>query len=162
MNAEDLERFIVNRSWFNEFFLGLRQPFDRVSTMLSKEFSLPSQGSYYSKPNFYPSIPPYYVRGLGGDQIAIQILAVFDITMLRHPFFKPEPSLVVIKHGDAEKYPVLTEYAERIVGDGPIADEEESDSTLSGLLRGHIPSKRSKLALITSLGVKTSTSHSRR
>lgn len=136
MNIEDRDRFVQNREWFNGFFAGVKQIFERSSDMLSSELGLPNRGFYYPKTNFVPSLPPYYFVGLGGDNVALQIVAVFDPTIVRRPFFNAEPSLFVVEHTDGGRHLYFDRYAGYVLGSGRLEEVSEGDGVLTGQIPG--------------------------
>jgi len=139
MDPTQRETFIQNREWFNQFFQGLRQIFDRTASKLAIEHSLSSQSLYHPTLRPVPRIPPYYMVGIGGGEFAIQIYAILDVDMFRNQFFQAEPSIVVIRHADSDRYLYIGDYGERVLGDGPLTATRVEDSVLMGFIRGRTP-----------------------
>lgn len=114
--AQDFVRFETNREWFNEFFKGLKQVFDRTANAFGSHLPDMDVGYFYPKANTRPSIPTYYVLGVGCDGFAVQVYAILDHTILAgHPYFRAEPSFVVVKHSRGDRYLWLKDYGLRVI-----------------------------------------------
>lgn len=144
MNDQDQSRFVANAKWFNQFFDGIRQLYEIVVETLPTEFfpedfKLASGNFYFPRQNYSPSIPPYYVLMVGGKELALQVLAVFDPNVFaKQGLFAVEPSLVVVMHSRSDRYGHITDYALRVIGARGIEISQQAD----GKVRGKINAKR--------------------
>ncbi len=136
MDAQEQARFTANWTWFNDFFSGLKQLFDKTARLLRSEFGLSAPKFYhYPQPRTQPGLPQYYIMGLGGERFAVQVFAVLDLTLLENQVeFVAEPSLVIVKHSRGDKALYLQDYGLRVIrGDG-LADFRNEDGWVSGLI----------------------------
>jgi hypothetical protein len=116
MNDSDKKRFLTNVKWFNEFFEDLKSLFEVLGKSLSNEFSVNTTLFYYPKLNFQPTIPPYYMMGMSGEDFAVQVFAVLDPSDLEnHPTLKAEPSLVIVKHSRGDRSAYVRDYGLKVI-----------------------------------------------
>jgi hypothetical protein len=145
MNHDDQSRFVANVQWFNRFFADIRQLYELVVDLMPNDFFnesfVPSSRNYYfSKQNFAPTIPPYYVLMVGGKRLALQVLTVFDPSYFGNPsLFANEPSIVVVLHSQADRYGYIEEYAERVIGNKEIRIEKQDEGRLWGRIHAKVP-----------------------
>lgn len=134
----DRDRLVANFVWFNDFFDGMRQLLERIRGNLRQAgLDLPGDILYYRKYSDYPSLPPFYGMGLGGETMAVQVFAIFDLSMLqRHSatFNHEELSLIVVKHGRADKYGYFEDYGLRVVHKERLRDVAFDGKILSGTI----------------------------
>ena len=135
MNADERETFVRNRAWFNEFFDGVKQLFERAADLLSSEWALPfavylirRRTSSQAASVLHPGARGRGIRGSRGNAI--------DPTLILRPSFVPEPSFVVVKHADGDRHLYFTDYAEYVLGSGPLIEAAEQGATLSGRIPG--------------------------
>lgn len=133
MKPEDKQKFTENITWFNQFFENVRQLFERIAQGLKDEYDLPNKVLYYSKTNSKPTIPKYHMIGLGGPDFAIQILAVFDYSLLSNQnVFKVEPSFIIVKHSQGNSYSYVDDFGLKIVKNEEIEQLGWENNKLSG------------------------------
>jgi len=136
MDAADQERFLANYRWFNQFFEDLRLLFEKVGKALSSRYDLEQPDYYYRKPDKLPRIPQFYVMGVGGQQFAVQMFAVFDPSILENQrLFVPEPSIVFVVHGDGSKALYINDYGMRVIRNDRITAEAAADQAFVGKTR---------------------------
>lgn len=146
MNDRDQSRFVANIEWFNQFFGSIRQLYGIVVEMLlptgffPKGFALKSGNFYFPKQNWAPTIPPYYVLMCGGEQLALQIVAVFDPNIFnKQGPFALEPSFVVVVHSEAGRYSYINDYALRVIGNREIEIARRADGKFWGSMNSKPP-----------------------
>lgn len=136
IQTADRDRFTANYAWFNQFFVDMKQLFERIqSNLLQAGLILPKDIFYYPFAQRTPSLPGFYGMGLGGVAIAVQVFAIFDPMMLQHhtgTFDRDEPSLIVVKHGRGDKYDKLYNYGLKVVERQGLADVEYNREIFSG------------------------------
>jgi len=147
MNDEDKARFEANVKWFNQFFDDVKRLFESIVEslpvdFLPNDFALSSSHFYYPRRNYGPSIPPYYVLMLGGKHHALQVMAVFDQTLIsdQGPFVC-EPSIVVVLHSLPRKYGWIRDYAENVIRNRRIEITENVDGKIEGQLHVKAPAQ---------------------
>ena len=137
MDTNDLDTYKANLVWFNRFFQDIKQLLDKIADQLSPGFSQVGTSYYYPKFNYSPSIPPYLLMALGGENTALQIYALLDIEIIGNKeYFLPEPSLVIIKHSDKDKGLYPDDYGLKVINSSMDFLEIEG-----GAISGSIPGK---------------------
>jgi len=135
MDTEDKQRFIANILWFNQFFDGLNQLLEKIAQSLFIEFPLSDKWPYYTKSNSMPSIPPYHVIGLGGEEYAIQVFTVFDSSFLNNSnVFSAEPSFIIVKHSEGSMYAYFEDFGISIIRNQGIKQIRYENNILSGMI----------------------------
>jgi len=100
MDKETSNIFFQNVKWFNEFFDGLKELYDKISIILEKEFELSEKSYYYYKPNDKPSIPSTYHLFLGGEEFKLNLAVLFNEDDIKNKKFLVEPSIIVSVHDE--------------------------------------------------------------
>lgn len=139
MNEKDMERFLNNIQWFNDFFIDVRHIFEAISkNLVSKSLAISRVGSYYVKSQQVPKIPPYYEMELKGINFAIQFFAVFDPQMLANnqQAFKCKPSFVIVKHSRVDRPGWVADYGARVITNDRITQEVFAENVIMGKLIG--------------------------
>ena len=132
ISNKDKNRFIENVNWFNQYFDGVYQLFERISQILQNDYSLPEKMYYYYKANSKPSIPGIYLLGLGSEDFAIQIYAIFNLNVFSsQSYFLKEPSIIVLKHSHGKRYGWYKEYGLKIIINNGI-EFENNEGDISG------------------------------
>jgi hypothetical protein len=141
MDKTDQERFLQNVGWFNQFFDDLRLLFEKIAKALSNEFTPPEQnGYYYPKSNAQPSIPAYYLTGMGWKPFAVQVFAILDPTLLENnPNFEFKPSLIVLKHSRGDGYLWVQDLGLQVIRNDQIELTERDGGVISGKTKGNEP-----------------------
>jgi len=97
MDPSEQELFLQNFQWFNQFFLDVKQLLDMISEALLPTLQAENPGFYYPKANYYPSLPPYLLMGIGGFEMALQTFIVFEPeTIGNSKIFSQELSLFFV------------------------------------------------------------------
>ncbi len=116
MDNTDLERLSANQDWFEKFYGDLEYLFQKMAKALSAEFPLPKKGFYYPKFKHRPSMPPYYVLGLGGGDFSVQVYAVLNSALFEdQDGFDKKVSFIVVKHSRGDQYLFLDDYGLQII-----------------------------------------------
>jgi len=145
MNDQDQSRLIATVKWFNDFFNGIRQLYEIVVETLPQDFfaensTLTSGNFYFPSQKYAPTIPPYYVLMLGGQQVALQILTILDPELFGNPdLFTKEPSIVVVLHSQTSKYGHITDYALRLLGNRVIEVTQKAEDKFWGRINAKLP-----------------------
>lgn len=145
MNDQDQSRLVANVKWFNDFFNGIRQLYEIVLETLSQDFfaensTLTSGNFYFPSQKYAPTIPPYYVLMLGGEQVALQILTILDPELFGTPsLFAKAPSIVVVLHTQPSKYGYITDYALRLLGNRGIEVTRKAEGKFWGRINTKLP-----------------------
>lgn len=137
MKGQDKYRFTTNLAWFNRFFEDLKELLDKISGALEIAFPVRNVGIYYPKFKHQPSIPPYYLAGMGGDKFAVQVFAVIDPDiMVDQPAFANEPSLVVVKHSQGDKGLWPEDFGLRVLTNDRIQQTQATEKIIQGVIKG--------------------------
>jgi len=139
MNTQDMERFLSNIQWFNDFFDGVRHLFETITKILvSKSLAISRVGWYYEKSNHVPKIPPYYEMELKGNNFALQLFAVFDPQLLTNnqQAFNSEPSIVIVKHSREDRPGWVADYGLRVIKKDRITQEVFGENVIMGKMVG--------------------------
>ncbi len=138
MNAQDQKTFSANVEWFNDFFADLHNLFKKVAKHLEQPLGLTDVGFYYEKSTFKPGIPPYYVMGMSGQDLAVQVFAVLDPEVLDRQgrLLAAEPSVVFVAHAEGSKGMYFDNYGRSVMEDRQIrVDEPAERGAFTGSLR---------------------------
>jgi hypothetical protein len=145
MKDRDRKRFQSSITWFNQFFDGMKQIFELVTTLLPvgflpDDFSTTIDNFYYPAFKATPSIPPYYALILPGSMAALQLVAVIDENIFPpHGSFNIEPSLVAVLHNRPDKYAWVDEFALRVINSNNLEGLKKYRETVYGKLAGRYP-----------------------
>lgn len=141
-----MKQLVANVEWFNQFFYTIRQLYGIVVEMLlptgffPEGFTLKSTNFYFPRQNWAPTLPPYYVLMCGGEEFALQILAVFDPDLFSaQDHFDKEPSFVVVLHSQPSRYAYMDDYALRVIGNKGIENPQQADGEFEGSLNSKPP-----------------------
>jgi hypothetical protein len=138
MENHNLEKYLANLNWFNQFFNDLETLFELIAGELTSEFPLPQKNFYYFKSNFKPSIPPYYLMGLGGELYSIQAFWILDPSIIgSQPSFLAEPSLIIVKHSRGDRSLWINDLALKIFKNDSIKLVPSIDNVISGTIIGN-------------------------
>ena len=138
MKTDDVQRFLENVAWFNHFFEDVGQLFEKIRKALEHQFVLTDKSLlYYPKYAYQPSIPPYSMLGLAGDDCAFQIFAVFSPVEIEATNFTGEPSFFVVKHADADKYNWVEELGMAVIRGQGIDIHLNDEKVASGKILKH-------------------------
>ena len=146
MNKEEQSRLTANVHWFNQFFAQTRQLYKSIVEGLPNEFfpdgfSLSARNNFFfPKQNQIPSIPPYYVLGVEGNQFALQVMTVLEPTLFdRSGHFAVEPSIVVVLHSQAGRYLWIDDHVLRVIRNEGIRITHQADGKLWGKMNSNPP-----------------------
>lgn len=138
MDKEYQELFVSNVQWFNQFFFDLNTLFEYIAAELIENFDLDdNKYYYYSKSDYRPSIPDYYVMGMHKkEDYAIQVYAIINPGIVKNPHpFRKEPSFVIVKHSRGDRAAYHKDFGLRVIsGNGVPA--KESHEVISGKILG--------------------------
>lgn len=139
MQNEDQQKFVENLAWFNQFFDGLYQLFEKAAKLLSgNDWPDKRPLYYYPRSNFKPAIPPYYMMGIGLSGYAIQIFAILDPSLINsRSGFKTEISLIVVKHSREDKFGYVDEYGLNVIQHRSIQSASHKNNLFSGMILKH-------------------------
>lgn len=145
MNNQDQSRLIANIKWLNDFFNGIMQLYEIVIKALPQDFlaennTLTSRNFYFPSQKYAPTIPPYYVLMLGGQQVALQVLTILDPELFGNPdLFTKQPSIVVVLHSQTSRYGYIDDYALRLLKNRGIAVTQKADGKFWGTINAKLP-----------------------
>lgn len=142
MDQEDQDRFLQNVEWFNRFFEDVQQVFEKTARLLANRRELQAPSYYYGKSNNVPSIPPFYMMGVGGDGFAVQMFAIVDRSLLEgEAAFTPVPSLVMIVHSREDRVLWPSQVGLRIIENDRISIAGDEDGVLRGEIQDDPPNR---------------------
>jgi hypothetical protein len=145
MKDRDKLRFQANITWFNQFFNGLRQIYERVSELLpaeffSEQYSLSIENYYFPDLKAVPCIPPFYALMLEGKKCALQVVSVIDEGLFAEGgLFFIEPSMVIMVHSWSNKYTRLDEFALQVIKNQNVEQVKKAGNIVRGKITAKFP-----------------------
>lgn len=133
MKKDIADNFFSSYEWWNNFFWDLKALFEKISTVIEREFGYSEKFFYYYKTRDNPSMPSAYYLGLAGeDEIKLQLAVILDKEYLTGNIIAANEPIILATLHDYKDNNVGITY--NILEGKNIKQISEENGVISGIL----------------------------